>query len=188
VRQTASASIFVSETVSCSDLLSRVANGDRAAFRVLYDTTGRRLFAICQRMMSSRSEAEDVLQDAFVKIWEKSWQFDPEKGNGLSWLAAVTRHCALDRLRSRKAGHVRLDDAIDDIDREIPVSVAHAGESLDLDRCLGGLREDYRNAVVLAYVRGLSHEELAAQLDKPLGTVKTWISRGLGQLKECMDS
>lgn len=173
--------------VSCSDLISQIAGGDRAAFRLLYDTAGPRLFAICLRMMRSRPEAEDVLQDAFVKIWEKSWQFDSGKGEGMSWLATVTRHTALDRLRVPNRKLVTIDDNVtEEIDRAMAVQPINFAEHHDLDRCMAGLRDDYRNAITLAYVRGMTHEELAHSLGKPLGTVKSWINRGLAQLKECM--
>lgn len=175
--------------VTCSDLLCQIAGGDRRAFKALYDFVGGKLFAICLRMMKSRTEAEDVLQDAFVKIWEKSWQFDPAKGDGMAWLATVTRHTALDRLRAKPKAQVSLDDETTlEIDQKASVSMPeNLGDYGNLDRCLGGLREDYRNAVVLAYMNGLTHEELAQALGKPLGTVKSWVTRGLAQLKECMD-
>jgi RNA polymerase sigma-70 factor, ECF subfamily len=140
-------------------------------------------------MMKSRSEAEDVLQDAFVKIWEKSWQYEAGKGDALAWLATVTRHTALDRLRTHKRGHVTIDDDVtNEIDQAMSVKPEATGEFGDLDRCLRGLREDYRNAVVLAYTKGMTHEELAEQLGKPLGTIKSWVARGLAQLRECMQA
>ncbi len=176
-------------TVSCSELLLQIANGDRRAFKELYDTYGGKLFAICLRMMGSRSEAEDVYQDAFVKIWEKSWQYDPAKGEGLGWLATITRNTALDRLRARPKSHVSLsDDTTEEIDRKVSTSLPDSiGEHGTLARCLAGMRDEYRNAVVLTYMNGLTHEELAAQFGKPLGTVKSWVARGLAQLKECMN-
>lgn len=173
--------------VTCSDLLCRVAQGERAAFRMLYDQSAPRLSAICLRMMTSRAEAEEVLQDVFVKIWERSWQFDPAKGDGLGWMAIVARHTALDRLRARKGGHVSIDDDVSaEIDLAMSVQAVDTSDQGDLARCLGGLRDDYRNAVVMAYVRGMTHEELAVAMNKPLGTIKSWITRGLAQLKDCM--
>lgn len=176
------------QNVSHSGLLCQVANGDRAAFQSLYALSGSRLFAICVRMMKTRSEAEDVFQDAFLRIWEKSWQFDPAKGEAMAWMATVTRHTALDRLRASKHVHVSIDDDVtEEIDKAMSVAPQYSGDNRDLSRCLGALREDFRNVVVLAYVKGLSHRELAEQFDKPIGTIKVWASRGLAQLKECMD-
>jgi RNA polymerase sigma-70 factor, ECF subfamily len=177
-----------SNIVTLSDMLLSIANGDRAAFRVLYAKAGPKLFAICLRMMRSRDQAEDVFQEAFVKIWERSWQFDPDKGDGLAWLATLTRHCALDRLRRAPRHHVPFDDAAaDEIDAASPTLQPDFGASSDLQGCLAQLRDDYRDAVVLAYVNGLTHEELAERFGRPLGTIKSWVKRGLEQLKDCMD-
>jgi RNA polymerase sigma-70 factor (ECF subfamily) len=174
-------------SVLCSELLERTAAGDRQAFRTLYQSAGPKLFAITLRMMRGREEAEDVLQDAFVKIWEKSWQYDPAKGDALAWLATVTRHAALDRLRKQPKSHVAFDEAVvEEIDGAMVPGGPDLGEAHDLQRCLSALRADYRKAVVLAYVNGLTHEELAEQLGKPIGTVKSWVRRGLDQLKGCM--
>lgn len=175
-------------SVSYADMLTRIASGDRAAFRELYAQAGPKLFAICLRMMKSRDQAEDVFQEAITKIWEKSWQFDRDKGDGMAWLATVTRHCALDRLRKQPAGHVSFDEEIsEEIDAYTSALEIGTGSTGDLRRCLEQLREDYRNAVVLAYVNGLTHEELAVRFGKPIGTIKSWVRRGLEQLKECVD-
>jgi RNA polymerase sigma-70 factor, ECF subfamily len=175
-------------SVTYADMLTRTAAGDRAAYRVLYAQAGPKLFAICLRMTKTKDQAEDVFQEAFMRIWERSWQFDPGKGEALAWLATVTRHCALDRLRKQTASLVTFDETvIDEIDAHTAALDTGAGEAGDLKRCLAHLRDDYRNAVVLAYVNGLTHEELAGRLDKPIGTIKSWVRRGLGQLKECMD-
>lgn len=177
------------QTVEVNDMLLKIALGERAAFRALYAKAGPKLYAICLRMMRSRDQADDVYQDAFVKIWERSWQFDPAKGDGMAWLATVTRHCALDRLRRGLKNHVSIDDAVA---REIDIATAvvmpaDLADARGLRRCLDSLREDHRNAVVLAYVNGLTHEELAERLGRPLGTIKSWVKRGLEQLKDCMD-
>ena len=175
-------------TVSVSELLIRIADGDRPAFRTLYAKAGPKLLAICLRMLRSKEAAEDVLQEAFAKIWERSWQFDSAKGDGLAWLATVTRHCALDRLRQKSAPLVPFDDDVEaEIDKGTALDHRHLAEGGDLMRCLGRLHEDYRNAVVLAYVNGLTHEELALRFERPVGTIKSWVKRGLEQLKDCMD-
>ena len=175
--------------VSYVELLDRTAAGDRQAFKSLYLAAGPRLFAIAIRMMRSRDLAEDVLQEAFVKIWERSWQFDPAKGEALAWLATVTRHTALDRLRKQPRSVVAFDETVvEEIDAQLGALTSSLGEASDLRRCLSNLREDYRKAVILAYINGLTHEELAQQLGKPVGTVKSWVRRGLEQLKGCMDA
>lgn len=175
--------------VSYAELLGQTAAGNRQAFHALYQATGPRLFAIAIRMMKRRDQAEDVLQEAFVKIWERSWQFDPAKGEALAWLATVTRHTALDRLRRQPRSDVTLDETVvTEIDSQLGQLSASMGEAGDLRRCLANLREDYRKAVVLAYINGLTHEELAAQLGRPVGTIKSWVRRGLEQLRGCMDA
>jgi RNA polymerase sigma-70 factor, ECF subfamily len=178
----------VPETVSIDDLLLSVANGDRAAFRALYAKTGPKLYAICLRMMRTKDKADDVYQEAFVKVWERSWQFDPAKGDGLAWLATVTRHCALDRMRGAPKNHVEIDNAVSNEIDAVSVSVqADHMAARSLHRCLGQLREEHRNAVVLAYVHGLTHEEMAERFGRPLGTIKSWVKRGLEQLKGCLE-
>jgi RNA polymerase sigma-70 factor, ECF subfamily len=175
-------------TVSSSELLALVATGDRKALRLLYDEAGPKLFAICLRMMKNRVEAEDVFQDTFVKIWERSWQFDAAKGDAMAWLATVARNTALDKLRSPKRQHVSIDNTVTaEIDRAMSVLPQSHMIDGDLNRCLNALRQDYKDAVMLAFVEGLTHEELAERLGKPLGTIKSWVNRGLKQLKDCME-
>ena len=178
----------VAHPVSIDDMLVLAAAGDRAAFRALYAKAGPKLYAICLRMMRTKDQADDVFQEAFVKVWERSWQFDPAKGEGLAWLATVTRHCALDRMRRTPKNHVGIDDGVaHEIDSNTASFQPDHLEARGLHLCLDQLREEHRHAVVLAYVHGLTHEELAERMEKPLGTIKSWVKRGLEQLKECMD-
>jgi RNA polymerase sigma-70 factor (ECF subfamily) len=174
--------------VTIDDMLVLVAGGDRAAFRALYAKAGPKLYAICLRMMRTKDQADDVFQEAFVKVWERSWQFDPEKGDALAWLATVTRHCALDRMRRMPKNHVEIDASVaHEIDSGTASYQPDVLEARGLRLCLDDLREEHRHAVVLAYVHGLTHEELSERMGKPLGTIKSWVKRGLEQLKECMD-
>lgn len=176
------------DSVTVSELLTRVASGDRGAFRDLYAKAGPKLFAVCLRLLRSRDVAEDVLQEAFIRIWERSWQYDRAKGDGLAWLATLTRHCALDRLRRQPVAHVEFDETVTgEIDRVTAFDPHHLAEGGDLMRCLGRLRDEYRDVVVMAYVNGHTHEELAEHFGRPLGTIKSWVKRGLEQLKECLE-
>lgn len=168
------------------ELLARIANGDRQAFRGLYTQTSARLFAVCLRILRNREEAEEVLQEAYVKIWERSYQYDPARGAMLPWLATIVRNCAIDRLRQPGRDMVPLDDdTAADIDST--VAALDSVTDADLKRCLANLRADYRRALVLAYVSGLTHDELAAALKRPVGTIKSWIRRGGEALKDCME-
>ena len=178
----------VAHPVSIDDMLVLAAAGDRAAFRALYAKAGPKLYAICLRMMRTRDQADDVFQEAFVKVWERSWQFDPEKGEAMAWLATVTRHCALDRLRRTPKNHIGIDGAATaEIDADWASFQPDHMAARGLHHCLGQLRDEHRHAVVLAYVHGFTHEELAERMEKPLGTIKSWVKRGLEQLKDCMD-
>lgn len=168
------------------DLLIATASADRTAFRSLYDETSALLFAICLRLLRNRSAAEDVVQELYVRIWERAWQFDPEKGSAKTWLTVMARRMAIDELRKRRPPTVTPEDVeIDD-----PVVVERMEASADgqaLQRCLSGLEQSARRAIVLAYRDGYSYEELAQTLSAPVGTVKSWVSRGLQRLRVCLE-
>lgn len=175
------------EPPSCDELLVAVANGHRDAFRSLYEATAPSLFPICVRMLRDRDAAKDSFQDAFFRIWQKAHLYDPAKGNALAWMATVTRRCVLDRLAKPRRNTVSLDD----LDEEL-VANASSGlgagsvESVALKKCLERLEEKYSRAVLMAYFFGLTHDELATKLSVPLGTAKSWVTRGLSQLQDCM--
>lgn len=172
--------------VDIGELLCRTSGGDRAAFRALYEEAGGQLFAICLRMVRDRNEAEDVLQEAFVKIWQKSYMFDPARGEGIAWLATIARNSALDRLRRPGRADQPYDElAVAELDTHF--DSYDTATAADLRNCLQSLRSEYHKAIVLAYMNGMTHEELAKALGHPLGTIKSWLRRGLEQLKGCMD-
>ena len=179
----------IAAPVSLESVLERVAAGDHTAFRAVYAQAGPKLYAICLRMMKRKEQAEEVFQEVFVKVWQRSWQFDPGKGEALAWLASVTRNCALDSLRRNKQSHVPFDETVvGEIDAQtMAFAGKNAGEAIDLRRCLGQVHEHFRDSVLLVYMNGLSYEELASRLGKPVGTAKTWVRRGLIQLRECMN-
>jgi RNA polymerase sigma-70 factor, ECF subfamily len=170
-----------------ADLLERAAQGDRVAFKDLYGYAGPRLFSICKRLMRDHQAAEDALQDAMVRIWEKSPLFDRTKGDAMSWMSAVARNVVFSRLAQRPAAALSLSS------EEVACVVARltAGGDpalgADLRRCLGGLKEEDRRCIVMAYHYGLSYEELAACAAVPVGTVKSWIHRAIGQLQTCLN-
>ena len=164
------------------------------ALRELYDRTSSRLFGLALRVTSNRDFAEDVLQEAFITVWRSAGDYRASLSPPLAWLGMIVRSRALDFLRRRTSEradvHTPLDDAVSETvagDAADPMDTAEASEQAwALHECLRKLDGRQREVVALAYLRDLSHSELAAQLKLPLGTVKTWIRRGLDQLRGCM--
>ncbi len=172
------------------DLMRRVARRDRAAFHSLYLRTAPQLFAIALRILRQKELAEDVLQECFVSVWERAPDYDQVRGSPMSWLTTIVRHRAIDHLRrigARPEGAQAGEESLALLVAG-EASGAERGAALaDLSRCLGELDERARRAVVYAYAYGYTHEELAARLAAPLGTIKSWIRRSLERLKLCLD-
>lgn len=172
-------------------LLERCADGDRPALERLYRLTSPRLFGVLMRILKRRDLAEDALQDVYVRVWQRARQFDAFRGRATAWLVSIARYRAIDSVRSRRA-LLSLDAPQD----ETPVDMAAAPESLPessrtraaLERCLGLLTDAQRRCVTLAFVYGLSHDDIAATVDSPLGTIKSWVRRGLLSLRQCLES
>ena len=175
-------------------LIDRVALADEKALRELYEMTSSKLYGVAVRVVTNREWAEDVLQEAFINIWRIAGDYKASLSPPMAWLALVVRSRGLDFLRRRTALRAdrmqELDDVISDTvagDSPNPMDTAQASEqALALHQCLSQLDHKQREVVSLAYMRDLSHSELAQQLKLPLGTVKTWIRRGLEQLRGCM--
>lgn len=175
-------------------LLDRVAHHDHAALKELYERCSGKLFGLAVRVVSQREGAEDVLQEAFLTIWRVAGDYRASLSPPMAWMGLIVRSRGLDFLRRRTAerSHLtqELDEAIADTlagDSPNPMDTAHASEQAwALHQCLGQLENRQREVFSLAYIRDLSHSELSAQLKLPLGTVKTWIRRGLDQLRLCM--
>jgi len=166
-------------------LLKRVALGDRDAFRALYAATAPRLLGICKGLLRDQARAEEALQDAFVRIWERAGSFDETKGAAIAWMTVVARRVALNQLRRRDHVHTSLDD------EEAPEIAADLPETDPLGKrrllqCLEKLDAERRHWVLLAYVYGYSHDELAERFDRPLGTMKSVLFRSLADLRKCV--
>lgn len=176
----------IGEVAGADRLLQAVAQGDKAAFERLYELVSPRLYAICLKLMRAREPAQDVLQEAFVKIWQKAYQFDPTRGSAAAWMSTVTRRCALDRL-STAASHEK-NSPIEELDESLLriESNVDPADRLGLERCLSLLDERSRRPILLAYFYGLSYDEIAEREGIPVGTVKSRTFRALGQLKECL--
>ena len=174
-----------------ASLLVEVARGDRDAFERLYRATSSRLFSICLRLLPDRAEAEDVLQEVFTSIWHKAEQFDPDRASAMAWMAMVARNRAIDRLRS--PSHVVRTTAIE-LGEELPDGGATPADEAEahtdrerLQRCLQRLDERRRGLIRTAFFEGATYEELARRSGAPLGSVKSWIRRGLMQLRTCLE-
>jgi RNA polymerase sigma-70 factor (ECF subfamily) len=171
-------------------LLASVARGDGGAFERLYRATSAKLFGICLRLLRERSDAEDALQEVYATIWRKAGQYDASIASPISWLAMIAHNKAVDRLReggTRPSVPIEFAEEMAD-DR----ASAHAAAELDgdrrrLDACLGELDDRRRNLIRTAFFDGATYEELAARSGTPLGTVKSWIRRGLQQLRSCLE-
>lgn len=172
-------------------LLTRIAARDTAAFAALYKQTSAKLYGVVARILTRGDVASDVLQEAYVRIWEKAGDFDPVKGSPLAWMATVARNRALDEVR--RIHPVSLEDqpegfepAAEEID---PLGAREHSEALaSLINCLKGLDDEKRAIVLLAYYRGLSREALAKRFGRPVPTIKTWLHRSLAQLRDCLAS
>jgi RNA polymerase sigma-70 factor (ECF subfamily) len=176
-------------------LLARVALGDARSFEELYRQSGAHLYAVALRIVRDRPIAEEILQEAFVNVWHHAGSYDAARSQPLTWLTSVVRNRALDHVRRREVDTTTLtrDDDGDDVDfpAEGPTPVEmleKAVEGRAIRDCVESLDPATRQAIALAFFQGLSHGELAAHLREPLGTVKSWIRRGLAKLRRCLDA
>lgn len=171
-------------------LLTAVAAQDRKALANLYTVTAPQLLGVIHRLVRRRDLAEEILHDVFLRVWERAASFAPDRGSAMAWLVSVARHAALDTLRRRQR-EVALEDVPGHEDTEDPEPdpyqrMIRTAEGRALADCLDQLEAEQRYCIVLAYHEGLTHEELAARLARPLGTVKSWVRRGLQRLRRCL--
>ncbi len=170
-------------------LLARVASKDAAAFEQVYDVTCAKLYGIILRILRRRDLADEVLQEVFVKIWERAADFDPARSSPITWMATIARNRALDEIR-----------------RRVPVSIEEAPEAFNvasndapplqalelsqdvkrLNACLDKLEPQRKQLVIEAYLQGATREELSQRFGHPVATIKTWLHRSLAQLKACL--
>ncbi|TGD99892.1 sigma-70 family RNA polymerase sigma factor [Methylobacterium nonmethylotrophicum] len=173
-----------------ADLIARVAAGRQDALRALYERTAPKLFGLILRIVRDRGTAEDVLQDAYLRVWQNAGRYAPEAGRPMAWLAAIARHRAIDLMRQKGEVPMRAGDDEEDWLQRIADPRDREAEFLSRDAlltCLARLDPVQRDCVVRAYCEGLSREELAVRYDRPVNTVKTWLHRGLALLRGCLD-
>jgi len=179
-------------TEQLASLLSRCALQDQEAFSALYTASSSKLFGVAVRITRRRDWAEEVLQESFVKIWHHAGSYDSSKSAPMTWMTAIVRNRSLDWLR--RPQEVRTSEEQEALLSAIPDDgpgpeelVSLAVEAGKLHECMEGLSDDQKRSITLAFFQGLSHGELAEKMGKPLGTVKTWIRRGLERLKGCLN-
>lgn len=172
-------------------LMARIAAGEREALRHLYDATSAKLFGVCLRILSDREECEDVLQDVYVTIWRRADRYDGSRASVMTWVSTIARNRAIDRLRAR--GPMAYAEPVEDLEiadgAESAESLLSAADDRNrLHGCLSELDERTEKVIRTAFFEGVTYEALAQRMDAPLGTVKSWIRRGLAKLKGCLQS
>jgi RNA polymerase sigma-70 factor (ECF subfamily) len=174
-----------------SAALRAAAGGDRMALRDVFDRTSAKLMGICLRILKDREEAEDVLQEVYVSIWSRAGTFDPGKASAITWLATIARNRAIDRLRSRRsrAGSAPVEEIMELADDRPDgfAVVAAKDEGERIHHCLSTLEGKSQEMIRVAFFDGLSYSDLAARAGVPLGTMKSWIRRGLQRLRDCLE-
>ncbi|MBH1986494.1 MAG: sigma-70 family RNA polymerase sigma factor [Burkholderiales bacterium] len=184
-----------------ADLMSRVAMGNQAAFDQLYRETSPHLLGVILRIQQDRAQAEDVLQEVYVNIWRSAQSFNPALSQASTWLNSIARNRAIDSLRRRQTEPKTISryqagpddeesDMLTDIASDTPGPLdllEQASEARSLSTCMQHLSGDQQHSLALAYYQGLTHAEVAQQMGQPLGTVKSWVRRGLQSLKTCLE-
>ena len=171
--------------------INRVAAGDKAALRLVYSETSAKLFGVCLRILGERSEAEDVLQEVYLTVWRKAASFDESLASPITWLVAIARNRSIDRLRASGTSRASLPI---EAAAEVPDTGLSAVERLEIDEeqarlrdCLHELEERQSAAIRAAFLDGSTYDELATRAGVPLGTMKSWIRRGLLKLRACLE-
>ncbi|MBX7483119.1 sigma-70 family RNA polymerase sigma factor [Qipengyuania qiaonensis] len=173
-----------------SGAIAGVAGGDRAALKTVYRLTSAKLFGTIIRIVPERERAEDILQDVYVKVWRRAGRFDGSKGSPITWLCTIARNTALNELRRDGRKVEPPADTLPEVEDSdaLPADewLCAMEESQALARCLQELSGDQRRSIRLAFFEGYSYSELAKKVDVPLGTMKSWVRRGLAGLKGCL--
>ncbi|MEK8030543.1 sigma-70 family RNA polymerase sigma factor [Ideonella sp. DXS29W] len=196
-----SASSSAQRAEALGALLARVSLGDRAAFATLYEHTAAHLLGVILRINTDRAQAEDLLQEIFVKIWSAAGSFDAQRAQAMTWLTSIARNRAIDSLRRRQTEPQWVtvrpgleegedDDVLDGLASEDAGPMELLGQAVQaraVGVCMRGLTGEQQQTLALAFYQGLSHSEVAEQLRQPLGTVKSWVRRGLIALRSCLE-
>jgi RNA polymerase sigma-70 factor (ECF subfamily) len=169
-------------------LLDRCAAADSSALERLYELASPLLFAALTRILRRRALAEEALQDVFVSIWQRASQFQSSRGRPMAWMMSIARYRAIDLLRHERSAPMLVPDLPEAAGDDKEESGSWLPATSLLERCLGLLNDQQRSCLELAYVGGNSHEEISRLTGNALGTVKSWIRRGLQSLRKCLES
>ena len=174
-----------------TEALVRTGAEDRAAFRQLYDLTAAKLFGICLRICGERQAAEDVLHEVYLTVWRRAGAFEPGRASPITWLATIARNRAIDWRRAQGSRRTAPVEEIADLADPAPLAsdaLETAGEAGRLHGCLAALEPRQQAAIRTAFFEGVTYAELAERQGVPLGTMKSWVRRGLAGLKRCLDA
>ena len=169
--------------------LGRIATRDRAALHQVYIMTSAKLFGICLRISADRDAAEDILQDVYIKVWNRADRFDAERASPITWLCAIARNSAIDWRRASRRPVSVPEGAAAQIEDTAPLADRVIERDQDIARvflCLDELEERQRTSIRAAFLDGFTYAELAERMSVPLGTMKSCVRRGLQQLKACI--
>ncbi len=167
-------------------LLQDTAVGDRASFARLYERASPRVYAVCLKLLQHRELAEEAMQDTFIRVWHNAGEYQSGRGSVLTWITTIARYRSLDMLRRKK---VQKEQSLLDEDlmaRKDNDRVSDDGLAKRLEHCMAHLSDEQRQAIQLVYFNGLSHGEAVTHFRSPLGTIKSWVRRGLQSLKQCL--
>src|SRR5580692_3463559 len=173
------------------ELIAAVAKGDEAAFDRLYAATRAKLYGVVLRILRRTDLADEVMQDAYLRVWRSAGEFDPSRATPITWMVAIARNRALDVVRKKGEASIEEETQVMEAASEEPSPLARHEMTDELRRllaCLGDLEEERRRLVLLAYYSGWSREQLAEKFETPVNTVKTWLRRSLLQIRECLGS
>jgi RNA polymerase sigma-70 factor (ECF subfamily) len=172
-----------------SSLLASVARRDEAAFERLYEATSAKLFGVVLRILKRQDLTEEILHDAYVKIWNSAGHFDPNLSSPITWMVSIARNRAIDVVRKRSEISIEEESAGMDLASDTPDPLAREDMTEELQRildCIGRLEPERQRLVLLAYYNGWSREQLSRKFDTPLNTVRTWLRRSMVEIRECL--
>lgn len=174
------------------DLLAACSLNDKRAFAQLYEMTSRKLYGVVLRILDREEWSQDCLQEAYVKIWNNAGSYRPHLAAPMTWMSSIVRNTALDLLRKRRKEVLQPEPEKllkDEGTGALPLdNLQNTEDGKRLNDCLEQLKSQQRQVIALAYLKGLTHDELSIQTGTPLGTIKTWIRRGLEQLRWCLET